>query len=232
MQERLYLDPLRGDKGTLVLIGEFHDEIAGEDYLDLNLLTVAEEEAIKNLVPTPEGQSPVAGSDDEKWDKAIDALNTRVETFKPDPAQFGSYIVDSGLNADVGENELTVIRSAETAVDSYAITATGQGTGYVTMVFGNGNAFTPEGDPVVVQVFKIADQLYVGDLKVVTSSNPLDEQVTLRHSGDFAGKPELRMALGHGCRECARHLRHLDDDADWRSCRQGAGLDGQMVRGH
>ena len=183
LQTRLYLDPLRGDKGTLVLIGEFHDEIAGEDYLDLNLLTVAEEEAIKGLVPTG-----VSGEDE--WHDAIDALNTRVETFKSDPAQFGSYIVDSF--ADFGENDLAVIRSPEAAQDSYAVTATGQGTGYVTMVFGNAinSDRQPEGDPVVVQVFKIADQLYVGDLKVVTSSNPLDEQVTLRHSGDFAGKPE------------------------------------------
>ena len=38
-----------------------------------------------------------------------------------------------------------------------------------------------------VQVFKVVPQLYSGDLKVVLSSNPLDEQVSLRHSADFAG---------------------------------------------
>ena len=187
LQKRLYLDPL---DGTLVLIGEFHDELAGEDYLDLNLLTDVEEKAIKNLVPTPDGQSPETGSDDAKWDKAIEALNTRVETFKPDPAQFGSYIVDHTKDADRGENDLSPVSSSDTAVDSYAITATGQGTGFVTMVFGNGRSFTPEGDPVQVKIFQVAEQLYVGDLKVLLSSNPLDEQVTLRHSGDFAGKPE------------------------------------------
>lgn len=181
LQERIFIDPLRGAKGTLVLLGEFHDEASGEDYLDLNLLTAAEETALKDLVP--------AGNVDEtKWDAAIDALNTAVETFVPDPAQFGSYLV--GSTANVGENDLAVISAPDTAVDSYAITATGQGAGFVTMVFGNGRAFTPDGDPVQVKVFKVAPDLYTGDLKVVSSANPLDEQTTLRHSADFAGKPE------------------------------------------
>ncbi len=185
LQQRVYLDPLRGSKGTLVFIGTFHDEIAGEDYLDLNLLSQTDENLLKDLVP--EG-----ATDKSKWDAAIDALNTRVETFKPDPARFGSHIVDPVKNADVGENGLAVISSPNTAVDSYAITATGKGTGFVTMVFGDGGNpdQQPQGDPVQVKVFRVADQLYVGDLKVLQSSNPLDEKVTLRHSGDFAGNPE------------------------------------------
>lgn len=183
LQQRVFVDPLRGPKGTLVFIGVFHDEIAGEDYLDLNLLTAADELLLKGLVP--EGDV-----DESKWHAAVDALATLVETFKSDPAKFGNYIPDRTKDRLVGENDLAVVSSSETAVDSYALTATGQGTGYVTMVFGNGTAFTPVGDPVQVKVFKVAEQLYTGDLKVIASSNPLDEQVTLRHSGDFAGKPE------------------------------------------
>src|SRR6185436_6349107 len=71
----------------------------------------------------------------------------------------------------------------------YALTATGSGSGWVTMVFGNGRAFTPAGEPVSVKVFKVTPQLYVGDLKILPSKNPLDEQVSLRHSGDFAANP-------------------------------------------
>ena len=183
LQQRFYVDPLRGPKGTLVFLGTFHDEIAGEDYLDLNLLTLDEETALKALASATDPNK-------SKWDTAIDALNTRVETFKENPAVAGTYIVDPTKNVDVGENDSAKITSTETAVDSYAITATGQGTGYVTMIFGNGRAFTPEGDPVQIKVFKVAPQLYTGDLKVIASSNPLDEQVALRHSGDFAGKPE------------------------------------------
>ena len=183
LQERVYMDALRGTKGTLVLVGEFHDEPAGEDYLDLNVLTVADVEALKGLVDASD-------PDKAKWDSAIIALSTRVETFKENPALAGNYIVDTTKSVDVGPSSLAEISEADTAVDSYAVTATGKGAGFVTMVFGNGNAFTDEGEPVQVKVFKVVPQLYTGDLKAIASSNPLDEQVTLRHSGDFAGKPE------------------------------------------
>ena len=183
LQQRFYLDPLRGAKGTLVFLGQFHDEIAGEDYLDLNILSANDVDAVKGLVP-------VGATDKAKWETAIDALTTRVQTFKENPQQLGTYIVDPTKNVDVDGRSLAVISDTNTAVDSYALTATGQGTGFVTLVFGNGDAFTDPGDPVQIKVFKVAPQLYTGDLKVIASSNPLDEQVSLRHSGDFAGKPE------------------------------------------
>ena len=189
LQQRLYLDPVRGSKGALVFTGVFHDAIAGEDYLDLNLLTSSELLAVKGLVPAAAlGEAEAKAK--ANWDSAIDELKTKVETFKPDIARSGSYTVDT--TQEVSGTSLAVISSPLTAVDSYALTATGQGSGFVTMVFGNsGNPKQqPEGDPVQVKVFKVANQLYVGDLKVLQSSNPLDEQVTLRHSGDFAGKPE------------------------------------------
>jgi hypothetical protein len=85
---------------------------------------------------------------------------------------------------------ISAIHDSDTKVDSYALTATGQGAGYVTMVFNNGRAFTDVGNPVTLQVFKIASQLYPGELKVINSSNPLDEQVTLRHTADFGGHPD------------------------------------------
>ncbi|MDP0490610.1 MAG: hypothetical protein Q7Q71_06135 [Verrucomicrobiota bacterium JB023] len=183
LAQRFYFDPLRGENGTLVLIGEFHDVIAGEDYLDLNVLSVTDEKSLKDLVPSSD-------SDKSNWDAAIDALVTSVETFRENPSKLGTYEVDSSLTVAVGEDELAQISDDDTAVDSYAVTATGKGSGFVTMVFGNGEAFTPEGDPVQVQVFEVEEQLYVGDLKVIQSENPLDEQVSLRHSGDFAAKPE------------------------------------------
>ena len=217
LQQRFYFDPLRGSKGTLVLTGVFHDETVGEDYLDLNLLTSAQEKVIADLVPE-------ADPDRDRWLTAIKALKTSLETFIENSAKKGTYIVDQTATKAVdvyAANDNTVplvswfgtnrfplftnswynqtsrtnspviaaIENADTAVDSYALAATGQGTGYVTLVFGNGKAFTPSGDPVQVKVLKVSNQLYTGDLKIISSSNPLDEQVTLRHSADFAGKP-------------------------------------------
>ena len=61
-----------------------------------------------------------------------------METFKPGSARFGSYIVDATKNTDVGETDLAVIGSPDTAVDSDAVTASDQGTGFMTLVFGDG----------------------------------------------------------------------------------------------
>ena len=181
LQQRFYLDPMRGTKGMLILLGEFHDVPAGEDYLDLNALSQKEIDALKDLV---------ASSDSRKssWDTAVDSLVTTVETFRENPVKRGEYIPEDGLSEDVGVSTLAAVGDADTAVDSYALTATGKGKGYVTMVFGNGRAFTPEGDPVQVKIFQVEPQLYTGDLKAIYSENPLDEQVTLRHSGDFAAQ--------------------------------------------
>ncbi|GAA5117676.1 hypothetical protein GCM10023212_06880 [Luteolibacter yonseiensis] len=181
LQQRIYLNPLLGDIGGLELVGEFVDSIAGEDYLNLNTLSPADVAALKGLVLSTD-------ADRQKWNNAIDALTTRVETFKEDPAKPGTYIVGSGV--DVNGTTLSEISSSDTAVDSYALSATGKGSGYVTLLFSDGKAFTPPGNGVDMKVIKVLDTLYKGDLKKILPANPLDEQVTLRHSGDFAAHPE------------------------------------------
>ncbi|HXI50241.1 MAG TPA: hypothetical protein VNH84_02010 [Candidatus Saccharimonadales bacterium] len=41
-----------------------------------------------------------------------------------------------------------------------------------------------------MSILKVTCPLYRGELKAIKPSNPLAEQLTLRHSGDFAGRPE------------------------------------------
>jgi hypothetical protein len=181
LQSRCYYDPIRGPKGSLVLLGKFVDEVAGEDYLQLDVLSPADRTALEDL-------AGASDADRTLWLAAIANLTTSVETFIEDPAKVGSFKSD-GAPVTVGPTALSVIGNSDTAVVDYALTATGSGSGWITMVFGNGRAFTPTGEPVSVKVFKVSPQLYVGDLKVLPSKNPLDEQVSLRHSADFAGDP-------------------------------------------
>ena len=183
LQTRFYLDPLASAKGTLVLKGEFHDVI-GEDYLDLNVLSAEDELALKALAKDDPSE--------QNWSLAIEALTTSLDTYKENPSQRGTFIVDAAKHRDIGRNDLVDIRYSDTPRDSYALTATGRGEGYVTLVLGNGRnpGQTPPGDPPVVQIVKVTPKLYTGDLKVMLSDNPLDEKVSLRHSGDFAAKPE------------------------------------------
>lgn len=183
LQQRFYYDPNLGSIGGFQLNGEFVNSIAGEDYLNLNALSPDDTAALKGLVTSND-------ADKAKWDAAITALSTDVETFKEDPARPGTYIPDTTKTVNVGAQALAEIASSETAVDSYALTSLGQGKGYVTLLFGDGEAFTPQGEPVSMSIIKVTDTLYQGDLKVISASNPLDEQTTLRHSGDFAAHPE------------------------------------------
>ena len=186
LQQRFYYDANAGTLGGLTFKGEFVDEIAGEDYLNLNVLGAADLAELQDLCPSSDS------SYKSKWDAAINALSTQLETFSESTTVPGNYVVDTTKDHRViDKSTLADIRDRDTAVDSYALSATGKGTGYVTLMLENGEAFTDSGNTVSMQVIKVGPTLYKGDLKTLLASNPLDEQVTLRHSGDYAGHPEL-----------------------------------------
>jgi hypothetical protein len=197
LQQRFFYDANEGSLGGLTFKGEFVDEIAGEDYLNLNVLGAADLAELQGLCP--DSDTDYKG----KWDAAINSLRTQLETFSEsstipidtvnNPVKIpGKYVVDTAKDhRAIDKSTLVDIRDRDTAVDSYALSATGKGTGYVTLMFENGEAFTDSGNTVAMQIIKVDPTLYKGDLKVLLASNPLDEQVTLRHSGDYAGHPEL-----------------------------------------
>jgi len=187
LQSRFYLDPnfaTAAGKGALVLKGEFVPSATGENYIHLNVLSAKDLQALQDL----------CDADDDKksdWDEAITSLAARPETWVEDPDKKGTYKLDGDIESESGHDKLVDITDPSTAVDSYALSSTGSATGYVTLVFGNGNRKTTDpGDPVVVQIVKVVPELYQGDLKILTPSNPLSELVSLRHSGDYAGRPQ------------------------------------------
>ena len=180
---RFYLDPNAGPLGSLYFKGEFTQAALGEDYLLLNRLSAEDVTALKGLVDA-------ADLDKARWDAAINGLTTSLQTFKEDETKRGTYIVDTTKNVAVGPTDLAAVTNDDTAVDSYAISAVGGGKGYVVMAVGNGRAFTPVDEPVSLYVFKVVPPLYRGELKLIQSSNPLDEKLALRHTADFAGQPE------------------------------------------
>ncbi len=182
LQRRFYFDATRGTKGSLVLTGALVDEPVGEDYLHLNTLSESEIATLVSLVATTDAQAT-------PWADAVRALATTVETFVPDSSKPGTYKSD-GAPVVRGVSELPRIENSDTAVVDYALTATGAADGWVTLLFGNGRAFTPTAEPVALQVVRVVPRLYRGELKALLPENPLDEQVVLRHSGDFAARPQ------------------------------------------
>jgi len=117
-------------------------------------------------VLTPRDRAVLAGlSTDAAWQNAVGSLASQAASTIPVPPD-------------------------STGFDSLALTAgNAQGIGYVTLAFGNSTNLSAPAEPISLSIIKVACPLYRGELKVIESPNPLAEQLTLRHSGDFAGRP-------------------------------------------
>ena len=86
---------------------------------------------------------------------------------------------------------VTEVPPDSTGFDSLALTAgLAQGQGYVTLAFGNNPNLSPPAEPISLAVIKVTCPTYQGEIKVIESEDPFDEKLTLRHSGDFAGKTD------------------------------------------
>lgn len=183
LAQRLFWDPTRGTKGSLVFKGEFKDEVLGADYLMLNVLRGSDLAAVKALCPDADALKA-------KWDAAVDGLAATVVTKYENPQVPGQFINNPALTRTVGIGDLIEIADDQTAVDSYALSASGPGQGYVTlMVGGSGNPDqTPSGEPVTVYVMRVMPTLYTGELTILPSANPLSELVSFQHKPDLAGR--------------------------------------------
>jgi hypothetical protein len=180
LSERFFLDPNRGEHGALVFAGAFVDEALGDDYLLLNVAGSKDLQTLKNLcLPT---------DNFTLWSNAIDGLSTEMETFSENPRKPGTYY-PSG-SSTVTTSQLAEVKDDDVAVDSYALTAVGPGTGYVTLLAGNGfnTDVQPAEEPVSLHILKVVDKLYRGELKIVQSSNPLAEKITLQQVVDLAAQ--------------------------------------------
>ncbi|MCC7374468.1 MAG: hypothetical protein IT581_07415 [Verrucomicrobiales bacterium] len=181
LAERLFLDPNRGGFGELIFRGEFVDAALGDKYVFLNVLGQGDAAQMKALCDVNDEKKSL-------WDAAIDGLSTVLETFIENPAKPGTYIPSAPEL--IGATEIARIRNGDVAADSYALTATGPGTGYLSLLAGNGRAFTPEGDPISVKIVRVVNTLYRGEVNIVESSNPLNEKLTLQQVVDLAAKVE------------------------------------------
>ncbi len=182
LAERFFLDPNRGAHGALVFKGQFVDAALGDKYVFLNVLSSTDVATLKGLCTSDDAART-------KWNAAIDGLSTTMETFLPNPAKPGTY-TNNGPALVVSNTALARVTGSDVAVDSYALTAVGPGTGFVSLIAGDGHAFTPEGDPVSVKIIKVVNTLYRGEVNIVESSNPLNEKLTLQQVVDLAARTD------------------------------------------
>lgn len=186
LAKRVYFDPNIGPSGSLVLKGEFKNEAVGEKYLQLNVLRgVEDRQDLKYVLDL----CPSAPADEKgKWDALVNNLSTTLQTFYENPNRPGEFIPNPVLDVAVGVGGVCEIKNDDTAVDSYAVSASGPGYGFVSVIVGNGRAFTPVGEPVTVHVFRMGGSLWPGELKVTPSENPLNELLTVQHTPDLGGR--------------------------------------------
>jgi hypothetical protein len=181
--KRFYLDPDRATAGALVFAGEFVDAPLGDKYVLLNVAGPQDLATLRSLcLASDPGKS--------RWDNAVANLSTSLEKFVENPAQPGSFIAQQPATRVARAGDVAAVTDDDVAVDSYALTAVGPSSGYVTLLAGNGLAFTPPDEPVSVHVLRVVPQLYRGQVNVIESENPLNEKLTLQQVVDLAGQAQ------------------------------------------
>ena len=173
---RLYYDP---NTTSLVFVGEFHDELVGRKYLLPNILRGVDLEFAEGLCPASDA------SHHSDWVAAITNLSTPVYTRYRDT---NDNYVNSANVVTCAAADVVEITNADTAVDSYALCATGPGQGYISYIVGNGGDPAHAAEPVTIYIARVAPPLDPGELKVPESFNPLSEMITFQHTGDLAGR--------------------------------------------
>lgn len=182
--DRFFFDPNLGKNGGLRFIGSFQDDVVGDKYLLLNIASASDLEAMSGLVDSTD---PLFGL----WKTTLTkSLTTDLERFKENPGKPGTFIPETTTVSTKNATQLAEVTDQDVAVDSYALTAMGPGTGFVTLIAGNGLAFTPTDDPVSVQVLRVDKSLYPGEVKIVQSSNPLGEKLSLQQVVDLAAQTD------------------------------------------
>ncbi len=104
-----------------------------------------------------------------------------------------------GYQDDSGQGILTPFQAV--GVNAALSAGAAQGTGYVTLAFNNDPGLTPL--PVSLEIIRVGclqsppDQnppdilsSYQGQINIIAPDNIFDEQLVLRHSGDFGGNPD------------------------------------------
>ncbi|PIE90774.1 MAG: hypothetical protein CR997_03880 [Acidobacteria bacterium] len=180
LRSRLSFDAV---SGKLAFGGYMDTTVAGEPLLMLNVMTNHEREFLKTL------------SSEAQWGEAIDALYAK--TRNPNDVNWPIDGVEYDSPYWLGTDQLDESEPFSQTLLSGEPKALSAGnadsTGWVTVVFNNDQTLNPL--PVTLAVFRV-DCLeyspnryspYIGEVKIIPSDNVFDEQLTLRHSGDFGG---------------------------------------------
>lgn len=147
---------------TLEWKGILVEPTIGEKYVLINVISPAEETAIRALSSAPE------------WGTAINELVGPESTSR----EFGG-----------AGNTYNIRNSTTDRFDTLALTTgDAQATGYVTLAFQNANACGAL--PVSLEIIEVTPDIESGAVAVVNPSCVFEEKLTLMQTADFGGEPQ------------------------------------------
>ncbi len=168
--DRFYVDAANQ---KMCLVGQYVEKKSGASYLQLNVLTSEERAALKSICKATADAK-------DFWDDAVEAL--AVSEVAPNTTSRAQIAVP------VAGVEVTNVSTEYKPVDHYALVASGEGVGYVTIIENDSpdKSMVPEGSTVSMHVIKVVPELYAGALTVMTDPlNKLSEQLTIAYTTPF-----------------------------------------------
>ncbi|MCR5752056.1 MAG: LamG domain-containing protein [Kiritimatiellae bacterium] len=174
ISDRFYVDAANQ---KMCLVGQYVEKNAGGSYLQLNVLTPSERQALLALCKKP-SNTPAWTN----WTSAVNAL--ALSEVAPNTTTRVAEKAVAGTQAGSSFR----IKTTYKAVDHYALVASGEGTGYVTLIENDSpdTSMVDEGSTISMHVVKVEPELYAGGLTVITDPlNKLSEQLTIAYTSPF-----------------------------------------------
>ena len=181
------------------------DEVGGKLYVDGVLKT--QHAWVGTPIPTAASDSPIIGSYLTNYIGLIDEVtvwnvaqnlgdiqaNRNRQLFGGEPGLVNYWRFDetSGNMAldSAGQSDGTLTQVVTRVPSTIPIPTGTEAPRYLVIAENNDPALG--GLPVTLHVIQVGGALFRGDVKVVFPDNVFDERLTLRHSSDFGGNPDL-----------------------------------------
>ena len=177
ISDRFYIDTNAAEAKRMTLIGQMVSKKAGTSYLQVNTLSAAERQALKDICKAP-------GAVKARWDAGVEALAPR--EVQPSPRRIENVALVVDTTDDGLVNAVTPrVRVDYAPKDHYALVANGCGTNYVTLIENDfpDETVVPAGSTISMHVIKVVPELYAGPLVVLADpNNKLSEQLNILYA--------------------------------------------------
>ena len=177
ISNRFYIDTNAAESNRMTFVGQMVSKKAGTSYLQINTLSAAERQALKDICKA-------VGDAKARWDAGVAALAPREVQPAPRRIESVAIVVDTTTDGLVSATTPRV-KVDYAPKDHYALVANGCGTNYVTLIENDSpdEKVVPAGSTISMHVVKVVPELYAGPLVVLSDpNNKLSEQLNILYA--------------------------------------------------